>query len=99
VASIRVGGATPNLNEKKQFHIAAHSCSKPKNRFFWSSCATLEKAGYAVETIANADCAEARFKETMPDLLMLEWMLPPSCAPLHRGRARVEQMCRSLSLP
>src|SRR5262249_59735606 len=36
----------------------------------------LEKAGYAVETIANGDCAEARLKETVPDLLVLDWMLP-----------------------
>jgi two-component system, OmpR family, phosphate regulon response regulator PhoB len=36
----------------------------------------LEKAGYVVETIANGDCAEARLKETVADLLVLDWMLP-----------------------
>jgi len=36
----------------------------------------FEKAGYAVETIADGDCAEARLKETVPDLLVLDWMLP-----------------------
>jgi two-component system, OmpR family, phosphate regulon response regulator PhoB len=36
----------------------------------------LEKAGYAVETIAKGDCAEVRLKETVPDLLVLDWMLP-----------------------
>ena len=36
----------------------------------------FEKAGYAVETIAHGDQAEARLKETVPDLLVLDWMLP-----------------------
>ena len=36
----------------------------------------FEKAGYAVEAIANGDQAAARLKETVPDLLVLDWMLP-----------------------
>lgn len=36
----------------------------------------LTKAGYAVETISNGEAAETRFKETVPDLLVLDWMLP-----------------------
>src|SRR5581483_623022 len=36
----------------------------------------FEKAGYAVETIADGDQAEARLKESVPDLLVLDWMLP-----------------------
>jgi two-component system phosphate regulon response regulator PhoB len=36
----------------------------------------LEKSGYAVEAIAHGDQAEARLKETVPDLLVLDWMLP-----------------------
>ena len=36
----------------------------------------FEKAGYAVETIADGDHAEARLKEAVPDLLVLDWMLP-----------------------
>jgi two-component system, OmpR family, phosphate regulon response regulator PhoB len=36
----------------------------------------FEKAGYAVETIANGDQAEVRLKEAVPDLLVLDWMLP-----------------------
>src|SRR5258706_12204072 len=35
----------------------------------------FEKAGYAVETIANGDSAEARLKEAVPGLLVLHWML------------------------
>jgi two-component system phosphate regulon response regulator PhoB len=36
----------------------------------------FEKAGYGVETIANGDAAESRLKEIVPDLLVLDWMLP-----------------------
>jgi two-component system phosphate regulon response regulator PhoB len=36
----------------------------------------FEKAGYAVETIADGDQAGTRLKETVPDLLVLDWMLP-----------------------
>ena len=36
----------------------------------------FEKAGYAVEVIANGDKAAARLGETAPDLLVLDWMLP-----------------------
>jgi two-component system phosphate regulon response regulator PhoB len=33
-------------------------------------------AGYAVETVMHGDEAEARLKEALPDLLILDWMLP-----------------------
>jgi two-component system phosphate regulon response regulator PhoB len=36
----------------------------------------FEKTGYTVEAIANGDQAAARLKETVPDLLVLDWMLP-----------------------
>jgi two-component system, OmpR family, phosphate regulon response regulator PhoB len=36
----------------------------------------LEKAGYAVEAIAHGDQAAMRLKETVPDLVVLDWMLP-----------------------
>jgi two-component system phosphate regulon response regulator PhoB len=36
----------------------------------------LESEGYAVESVARGDEAEARLKETTPDLLLLDWMLP-----------------------
>lgn len=36
----------------------------------------FEAAGYAVETIMHGDEAEARLKEAVPDLLILDWMLP-----------------------
>ena len=36
----------------------------------------FEKAGYVVESISNGDRADARLKETIPDLILLDWVLP-----------------------
>jgi len=36
----------------------------------------FEKSGYAVEVIADGDQADARLKEVVPDVLLLDWMLP-----------------------
>jgi two-component system phosphate regulon response regulator PhoB len=36
----------------------------------------LEKAGYDVEVVARGDEADLRFKESAPDLVILDWMLP-----------------------
>lgn len=36
----------------------------------------FEAAGYTVETVMHGDEAEARLKEAVPDLLILDWMLP-----------------------
>ncbi|AXS39618.1 phosphate regulon transcriptional regulator PhoB [Breoghania sp. L-A4] len=36
----------------------------------------LESEGYTVETSARGDEAELRLRETQPDLLLLDWMLP-----------------------
>jgi two-component system phosphate regulon response regulator PhoB len=36
----------------------------------------FEKTGYFVEGIANGDRAAARLRETIPDLLLLDWVLP-----------------------
>src|SRR6476660_6175989 len=36
----------------------------------------LEAEGYAVETVERGDEAETRLRETVPDLLLLDWMLP-----------------------
>ncbi|HWJ74753.1 two-component system, OmpR family, phosphate regulon response regulator PhoB [Kaistia soli DSM 19436] len=36
----------------------------------------LEAEGYAVEVVPRGDDAETRLKETAPDLLLLDWMLP-----------------------
>ncbi len=47
----------------------------------------LEAEGYVVDTIARGDEADLRLKEQVPDLLLLDWMLP--------GLSGVE-LCRRL---
>jgi two-component system phosphate regulon response regulator PhoB len=36
----------------------------------------LESEGYEVETVARGDEAEIRLKENLPDVIVLDWMLP-----------------------
>src|SRR5690606_26596942 len=36
----------------------------------------LEAEGYAVDAVARGDEAEARLREEIPDLVLLDWMLP-----------------------
>src|SRR6202165_4263032 len=36
----------------------------------------LEAEGYEVETVARGDDADTRLKEHIPDLVVLDWMLP-----------------------
>src|SRR5579871_6093852 len=36
----------------------------------------LEAEGYEVETVARGDDADTRLKERVPDLIVLDWMLP-----------------------
>src|SRR5438309_10517659 len=47
----------------------------------------LESEGYEVETAARGDEAEIKLKESLPDLLVLDWMLP--------GMSGIE-LCRRL---
>ncbi|WP_439574574.1 phosphate regulon transcriptional regulator PhoB [Phreatobacter sp.] len=49
----------------------------------------LEAEGYNVETVGRGDEAEVRLREAVPDLLLLDWMLP--------GLSGIE-LCRRLRL-
>lgn len=49
----------------------------------------LEAEGYQVETVGRGDEAEVRLREAVPDLLLLDWMLP--------GLSGIE-LCRRLRL-
>lgn len=49
----------------------------------------LEAEGYEVEVVDRGDDAELRLRETVPDLLLLDWMLP--------GLSGIE-LCRRLRL-
>ena len=50
----------------------------------------LEAEGYEVETIPRGDEADIRLQEQVPDLLILDWMLPgvPGIELCRRLRAR-----------
>src|ERR1700704_5980119 len=52
----------------------------------------LEAEGYDVDTTARGDEAEIKLKESVPDLLILDWMLPglSGIEPCRRLRARPE---------
>ena len=52
----------------------------------------LEKEGYAVETSARGDDADLRIKESLPDLAVVDWMLPglSGIELVRRWRARPE---------
>lgn len=49
----------------------------------------LEAEGYAVEAVARGDEAETRLQEEVPDLILLDWMLP--------GLSGIE-LCRRLRM-
>ena len=49
----------------------------------------LEAEGYRVEVVGRGDEAEVRLREVVPDLVLLDWMLP--------GLSGIE-LCRRLSL-
>jgi two-component system phosphate regulon response regulator PhoB len=36
----------------------------------------LEAAGYDIESVARGDDADLRLREAIPDLVILDWMLP-----------------------
>jgi two-component system phosphate regulon response regulator PhoB len=57
----------------------------------------FESAGYAVETVMHGDEAEARLKGALPDLLILDWMLP-GLSGIELCR-RLRQKPRTRSLP
>ena len=48
----------------------------------------FEKSGYAVEVLGDGDQADARLKEAVPDVLLLDWVLPGLSAiePCRRAR-------------
>src|SRR5215210_1150607 len=49
----------------------------------------LEAEGYAVDSVARGDEAELRLREAVPDLVLLDWMLP--------GLSGIE-LCRRIRL-
>jgi two-component system phosphate regulon response regulator PhoB len=58
----------------------------------------LEAAGYEVETVARGDEADARLKERVPDLIILDWMLPGLSGIEICRRLRARQETRALPI-
>ena len=58
----------------------------------------LEAEGYAVDTIVRGDDAEMRLRESVPDLLLLDWMLPGVSGIELCRRLRSREATRSLPI-
>jgi two-component system, OmpR family, phosphate regulon response regulator PhoB len=56
----------------------------------------LEDAGFAVDAVADAESAQARIRSALPDLILLDWMLPGQSglafARTLRGDARTREL-------
>jgi two-component system, OmpR family, phosphate regulon response regulator PhoB len=56
----------------------------------------LEDAGFAVNTVADAESAQIQIKHALPDLILLDWMLPGQSglafARILRGDARTREL-------
>src|SRR6201988_5414077 len=57
----------------------------------------LEAEGYEVDAVARGDDADTRLKETAPDLIVLDWMLP-GLSGIERGR-RLRARPQTQTLP
>jgi two-component system, OmpR family, phosphate regulon response regulator PhoB len=57
---------------------------------------SLEDAGFTVHTVADAESAQARIRSELPDLVLLDWMLPGqsglALARTLRGDARTREL-------
>lgn len=58
----------------------------------------LESEGYEVETIARGDEADTRLQESVPDLLVLDWMLPGLSGIELCRRLRAREQTKSLPI-
>jgi len=58
----------------------------------------LEAEGYAVEVVPRGDDAETRLKESAPDLLLLDWMLPGISGIELCRRIRARDVTRTLPI-
>jgi two-component system phosphate regulon response regulator PhoB len=56
----------------------------------------LEDAGFTVHTVADAESAQAQIRNALPDLILLDWMLPGQSglafARILRGDARTREL-------
>jgi two-component system, OmpR family, phosphate regulon response regulator PhoB len=60
--------------------------------------ATLERAGHAVSLAATAAEASGMIVETLPDLVLLDWMLPDTAGTDFAKRLRLDRRTRNLPI-
>jgi two-component system phosphate regulon response regulator PhoB len=60
--------------------------------------ATLERAGYSVARAASAADASGMIRETLPDLVLLDWMLPDTPGTDFAKRLRADRRTRDLPI-
>ncbi|MEP2117961.1 response regulator, partial [Bauldia litoralis] len=58
----------------------------------------LESEGYQVDTVERGDEAETRLREMVPDLLLLDWMLPGVSGIELCRRLRSQEATRTLPI-
>src|SRR6201987_5311679 len=58
----------------------------------------LEAEGYEVETVTRGDDADTRLKERLPDLIVLDWMLPGLSGIELGGRLRARPETKQLPI-
>lgn len=59
---------------------------------------TLEAEGYQVDVVTRGDDAETRLRETLPDLLVLDWMIPAVSGLELCRRLRMQPATQSLPI-
>jgi two-component system phosphate regulon response regulator PhoB len=60
--------------------------------------ANLQRAGYRVITAGDVPQAEARVRESRPDLVLLDWVLPAIPGPSFARRLRGDQRTKDISI-
>src|SRR5205814_1768394 len=58
----------------------------------------LEDAGFTVHTVADAEAAQMQIKRALPDLLLLDWMLPGQSGLAFAKQLRAEPRTRELPI-
>ena len=58
----------------------------------------LQHAGYQVQRAGSVPHAEAQIKETLPDLAVLDWMLPETLGMTFARRLRADQRTRDIPI-
>ncbi|HEV2041599.1 MAG TPA: response regulator, partial [Casimicrobiaceae bacterium] len=58
----------------------------------------LEDAGFTVHTVADAESAQAQIRNALPDLILLDWMLPGQSGLAFARTLRADARTRELPI-